>query len=43
MKQRLANEGAEPAPMSVDDFNAFVRNEIAKWTKVVKERRILPE
>ncbi|MEK7876363.1 MAG: tripartite tricarboxylate transporter substrate binding protein [Pseudomonadota bacterium] len=43
MKQRLANEGAEPAPMSADDFSAFVRNEIAKWTKVVKERRILPD
>lgn len=43
MKQRLANEGAEPVPMSADDFSAFVRNEIAKWTKVVKERRILPD
>ncbi len=43
IKRRLSSEGAEPAPMSPGDFNVFVRNEIAKWTKVVKERQILPE
>ena len=43
MKRRLSNEGAEPAPMSAADFNVFVRNEIAKWTRLVKERKILPD
>jgi tripartite-type tricarboxylate transporter receptor subunit TctC len=43
IKRRLSSEGAEPAPMSPGDFDVFVRSEIAKWTKIVKERRILPE
>ena len=43
MKRRLSSEGAEPAPMSVVDFNVFVRNEIAKWTRLVKERKIRPD
>ena len=43
MKRRLFSEGAEPAPMSAVDFNVFVRNEIAKWTKLVRERKIPPE
>ncbi len=43
IKRRLSNEGAEPAQMSAADFNAFVRNEVAKWTKLVKERKILPD
>jgi tripartite-type tricarboxylate transporter receptor subunit TctC len=43
MKRRLSSEGAEPAPMPAADFNVFVRNEIAKWTRLVKERKIQPE
>ena len=43
MKRRLSSEGAEPAPMSAADFNVFVRNEIAKWTRLVRERKIPPE
>jgi len=43
MKRRLASEGAEPAPMSAVDFDVFVRNEIAKWTKLARERKILPD
>ncbi len=37
MKERLASLGAEPAPMSPDEFGRFVQDEIAKWSKVVKE------
>lgn len=37
LKERLASLGAEPLPMSADDFGRFVRNDIAKWAKVVKE------
>ncbi|MBI2297096.1 MAG: tripartite tricarboxylate transporter substrate binding protein [Betaproteobacteria bacterium] len=36
LKERLATLGAEPAPMSQEDFGRFVREEIAKWAKVVK-------
>ncbi len=37
MEQRLASLGADPAPLSPEDFGRFVREEIAKWAKVVKE------
>lgn len=37
VKERLASLGAEPAPMSPEDFGRYVREEIAKWAKVVKE------
>lgn len=37
MKERLASLGAEPIPMSPNDFARFVREEIAKWAKVVAE------
>ena len=43
MKRRLSAEGAEPAPLPAADFNVFVRNEIAKWARLVKERKITPE
>ena len=37
VKDRLASLGAEPAPMSPDEFGRFVQDEIAKWSKVVRE------
>jgi tripartite-type tricarboxylate transporter receptor subunit TctC len=37
LKERLASLGAEPQPMTPDDFGRFVREDIAKWAKVVKE------
>ena len=42
MRTRLASEGAEPVLMSPDAFTSFVRSEIAKFRKVVKERNIKP-
>jgi tripartite-type tricarboxylate transporter receptor subunit TctC len=35
--KRLASLGADPAPLSPEDFGIFVRDEITKWAKVVKE------
>jgi tripartite-type tricarboxylate transporter receptor subunit TctC len=35
--KRLASLGADTAPLSPEDFRTFVRDEIAKWAKVVKE------
>lgn len=32
----LTKQGAEPLPGSVDQFAAFVRNDLAKWARVVK-------
>ena len=40
MKAKLATEGAEPVLMSPDAFTRFVRTEIAKFRKTVKERNI---
>ena len=37
VKERLAGLGADPQPMTPDDFGKFVRDDIAKWSKVVKE------
>ena len=37
VKERLAGLGAEPAPMSPEEFGRYVRAEIAKWAKVVKD------
>ncbi len=42
MKPRLAEQGAEPVLMTPDAFTKFVREEIAKWRKVVKERNLAP-
>ena len=36
-KDRITSLGAEPAPMSPEQFGRYVREEIAKWAKVVKE------
>ncbi len=37
VKERLAGLGAEPAPMSPEEFGRYVREEISKWAKVVRE------
>jgi len=42
MRARLANEGAEAVLMSPDAFTNFVKSEIAKFRKVVKERNLKP-
>ena len=43
VKARLAGLGLEPAPMPPDEFAAFIRQEIAKWTKEIREAGIQPE
>jgi len=40
IQKRLANEGAKFTPMTPDEFTGFVKTEIAKWAKVVKEAGI---
>jgi tripartite-type tricarboxylate transporter receptor subunit TctC len=36
LKERLAGLGAEPAPLSPEALGQFTRDEMAKWSKVVK-------
>jgi tripartite-type tricarboxylate transporter receptor subunit TctC len=43
VKARLAGLGLEPAPMPPEEFAAFIKQEIAKWTKEIREAGIQPE
>jgi len=40
LKDKLAAEAVEPWPMRPDAFGQFIREDIARWTKVAKERNI---
>lgn len=37
LKQRLAGQGAAPAPSTPEEFAAYIKTEVTKWAKVVKE------
>ncbi len=37
MKERLAASGADPAPTTPEDLGRLVREEVAKWSKVVAD------
>lgn len=40
VRERLVAQGAEPRPMSADQFAAFLRSETIKWGQLVKETGI---
>jgi tripartite-type tricarboxylate transporter receptor subunit TctC len=42
VKQRMLAMGAEPAGNSPEQFAKFVRDEMDKWTRLMKERGITP-
>jgi tripartite-type tricarboxylate transporter receptor subunit TctC len=37
VKERLSSQGGEPVTDTPEEFTAFVKSEIVKWSKVVKE------
>jgi len=37
LKQRMEDQGIDVKPSTSAEFVAFVKNETAKWAKVVKE------
>jgi Uncharacterized protein conserved in bacteria len=43
VKQKMLAAGAEPTPMTPEQFGRFVRSEMDKWTRLMKERGINPE
>jgi tripartite-type tricarboxylate transporter receptor subunit TctC len=43
VKQKMLAAGAEPHGMSPGEFAAFVRSEMEKWARLMKERGINPE
>jgi tripartite-type tricarboxylate transporter receptor subunit TctC len=43
VKARLAGLGLEPAPLTPEEFAEFIKKEIGKWTKEVREAGIEPQ
>jgi tripartite-type tricarboxylate transporter receptor subunit TctC len=40
MTEKLAGEAVQPMPMSPERFGEFIREDIARWSKLAKERNI---
>lgn len=40
LKEKLSGEALEPMPMSSEQFGEYMKNDIAKWEKLVKARKI---
>ena len=40
LRERLSGEALEPMPMTPEQFGQYIRDDIAKWTKVAKDRHI---
>jgi tripartite-type tricarboxylate transporter receptor subunit TctC len=43
VKSRFAELGAEPAASTRDEFNEFLKAEVAQWSRIVKQANIQPE
>ncbi len=43
LRERLASQGADPITDSPEHFAAYVREELVKWTRVVKASAIKPD
>jgi tripartite-type tricarboxylate transporter receptor subunit TctC len=40
LRERLAGEALEPMPMTPAQFAQYIRDDIARWSRLVRERRI---
>jgi tripartite-type tricarboxylate transporter receptor subunit TctC len=40
LRDKLSVEAIEPMPMSADAFGRFVQQDIARWTRLARERNI---
>jgi tripartite-type tricarboxylate transporter receptor subunit TctC len=40
LRERLAGEALEPMPMTAEQFGQYIKDDIAKWTKVARDRNI---
>ena len=40
LREKLAVEAIEPIVMSPEEFSAFIKTDITRWTKLAKERKI---
>ena len=42
-RERMSGEGAEPSPTTPDQFRAFIKSEIGRWSSVMKSTGIRPQ
>jgi tripartite-type tricarboxylate transporter receptor subunit TctC len=42
-RERFLKQGLEPAGNTPEEFDAYIRSEIEKWSKVVKQSGIKPD
>ena len=40
LRERLSGEALEPMPMSPEQFGRYIRDDVAKWARLAKERNI---
>jgi tripartite-type tricarboxylate transporter receptor subunit TctC len=40
IQERLSSQGAEPVGSSPEQFDAFLRSEVAKWSKVIRDANV---
>jgi len=40
LRERLSGEALEPMPMTPEQFGTYMRDDIARWTKIAKDRNI---
>lgn len=40
IQERLSSQGAEPVGSSPEQFDAFLRSEVAKWGKVIRDAKV---
>jgi tripartite-type tricarboxylate transporter receptor subunit TctC len=43
IKQKLAQQGADPAPTDPESFGRLIRDDVAKWTEVIRSAGIQPD
>jgi tripartite-type tricarboxylate transporter receptor subunit TctC len=43
VQSRLANDGIEPVANTPEEFSAYIRDEMARWARVVKDAGIRPD
>jgi tripartite-type tricarboxylate transporter receptor subunit TctC len=43
LREKLADQGFEPVGNSPEEFGAYIKSEIAKWGKVIRDAGIKPE
>ena len=43
LRERLSGEAIDPMPMTPEQFGAYIQSEIARWSKLARERKIAIE